>query len=668
VIAELGHFALIAAFVLAIAQALVPLLGASQREAGLIAARLMTVGRWLALLSAGLVLAAFAALVISFIRSDFSLALVAAHSHSAKPLIYKISGSWGNHEGSLLLWCVILALFGAIMARERRPEQPLPAHLLPAHLLQARLLQARAIAVQGMIQAAFLAFSLFTSNPFLRLAAPPLEGRGLNPVLQDPGLALHPPMLYLGYVGLSASFAFAVAGLIGGRIDRAWAAAMRPYVTLAWAALTCGIALGSWWAYYELGWGGWWFWDPVENASLMPWLAATALLHSVRVAEQREQLKSWTVLLAILGFSLSLLGTFIVRSGLLTSVHSFASDPARGLFILLLLGLAIGLPLLLFAWRGPQLAARADFPPLSREGALILNNILLVSASVIVLVGTFYPLALELVSGARITVGPPYFAASFNPVMALLVAAMGIGPLLVWRGGWRPRAGLTLLLAGGLALIGTGFFLLSNLLPGLQIGHKISPAGLAGIALMLWLGGSILADIGLRWRAGSWPKGRARRALSGMWLAHFGMVVFLAGALGEGLFGSEKIARLTPGDTVQLAGRLWQFDQVVQTNGPNWTARTARLSVQADPAGPARQMRPQIRFYPASQQSTTEAAIHSSVSGDDYAVLGEGSEERGYILRLYRKPLVGWIWFGSLLMALGGLLALSGRQKLPEAG
>ena len=647
-IAELGHFALIAAFVMALGQALVPLIGARQKDGGLMTA-LLTAGRGLALLSAVLVLAAFAALVFSFVRSDFSLALVAAHSHSAKPLIYKISGSWGNHEGSLLLWCLILALFGAIMAKGQ------PA----AQRVQARLLQARAVAVQGMIQAAFLAFSLFTSNPFLRLAAPPLEGRGLNPVLQDPGLALHPPMLYLGYVGLSASFAFAVAGLIGGRIDRAWAAAMRPYVTVAWAALTCGIALGSWWAYYELGWGGWWFWDPVENASLMPWLAATALLHSVRVAEQREQLKSWTVLLAILGFSLSLLGTFIVRSGLLTSVHSFASDPARGLFILLLLGLATGLPLLLFAWRGPQLAARADFPPMSREGALILNNILLVSASIIVLVGTFYPLALELVTGARITVGPPYFAASFTPVMALLVAAMGIGPLLVWRGGWRPQAGRVLLLAGALALAGTGLFLLQN-------GSQISPAGLAGLALMLWLGGSILADIGLRWRAGSWPKGRARRALLGMWLAHFGMVVFMAGALGEGLVGSEKIARLQAGDTVQLAGRLWQFDGVTQTNGPNWTARSAQLSVQASEAGPARQMIPQIRFYPASRQSTTEAAIHSSLSGDDYAVLGEGSEERGYILRLYRKPLVGWIWLGSLLMALGGLLALSGRQKRPE--
>ena len=642
-IAELGHFALIAAFVLALGQALVPLVGTARRDPVI-----MATGQALAQLSAVLVLAAFAALVISFVRSDFSLALVAAHSHSAKPLIYKISGSWGNHEGSLLLWCLILALFGAVMAR--RPAADLS--------FQGRLLRARAVAVQGMIQAAFLAFSLFTSNPFLRLAEPPLDGRGLNPVLQDPGLALHPPMLYLGYVGLSASFAFAVAGLIGGRIDRSWAAAMRPYVTLAWAALTCGIALGSWWAYYELGWGGWWFWDPVENASLMPWLAATALLHSVRVAEQREQLKSWTVLLAILGFSLSLLGTFIVRSGLLTSVHSFASDPARGLFILLLLGLATGVPLLLFAWRGPQLAARADFPLLSREGALILNNILLVSASVIVLVGTFYPLALELVTGARITVGPPYFVASFNPVMALLVAAMGIGPLLVWRGGWRPGTGQILGLAGALALAGAGGFLLLG-------GQKISPAGLAGIALMLWLGGSILADMGLRWRRGGWPKGRAGRAVSGMWLAHFGMVVFLAGALGEGLFGSEKIARLQAGDTVQLAGRSWQFDGVVQTTGPNWTARTARLSVQTGEAGPARQMTPQIRFYPASRQSTTEAAIHSAPSGDDYAVLGEGSEERGYILRLYRKPLVGWIWLGSVLMALGGLLALSGRQKSP---
>ena len=422
-ITELGHFALIMAFVMSVAVSVLPFIGLRRGTSPFAA---LAAPATLAMMMA--VCAAFAALLHAFITSDFSVALVAGHSHSTKPLIYKISGTWGNHEGSLLLWILILTLFGGALAAGGRG-------------MDAGL-KVRTLAVQAMVTAGFLAFCLFTSNPFERLESAPLDGRGLNPILQDPGLALHPPTLYIGYVGLSMAFAFAVAGLIEGRIDRDWARHVRPWVSAAWCALTAGIALGSWWAYYELGWGGWWFWDPVENASLMPWLAATALLHSTIVVEQRGTLKSWTVLLAILAFSLSLVGTFIVRSGLLTSVHSFASDPARGVFILGILLAAVGVPLMLFALRGPQLTSRGDFDVLSRESGLILNNFLLTAATVVVLIGTFYPLALEMVSGARITVGPPYFDATFNPIMGALVAAMAFGPVMAWRRGTLPSTRL----------------------------------------------------------------------------------------------------------------------------------------------------------------------------------------------------------------------------------
>ena len=641
-VTEFGHFALISAFILSLIQSVVPLFGAARHNM-----QLMLIGPAAAISAAAACVIAFGALLTSFIRSDFSVALVANHSHSAKPLIYKISGTWGNHEGSLLLWILILVIYGAVLALSGRS--------MPT------IVKARILAVQGMISSGFLAFSLFTSNPFTRLADAPLDGKGLNPILQDPGLAIHPPMLYLGYVGLSIAFAFAVAGLIGGDVDRLWAKWMRPWIMAAWCALTLGIALGSWWAYYELGWGGWWFWDPVENASLMPWLAATALLHSAIVVEKRGQLKSWTVLLAILAFSLSLVGTFIVRSGLLTSVHSFASDPARGVFILGILIVAVGIPLLLYAWRGPQLMTAADFDLKSREGALIANNMLLVVATAIVLLGTFYPLGLEMVSGARITVGPPYFDATFNPVMGILVLIMVIGPVMAWRRGITPRAKTTLIAASVTALI-TGII-------GIAMQQDIAIGALAAVMLIVWLATGIAADVWTQLKplqrggfAARWQ--RLPSDVLGMWIAHFGIVVFLLGATGDGLFRSEQVVRAKPGDVVTIAGRDVTLVRVFERAGPNFQALTAELEYKDASSGKiiARLM-PEKRVYTAERQTTTEAAIRPRPSGDDYAVLGDGDERIGYSLRLYYKPLISWIWGGAGLMAAGGLVAMVGRRR-----
>ena len=641
-VTEFGHFALISAFILSLIQSVVPLFGAARHNM-----QLMLVGPAAAISAAAASVIAFGALLTSFIRSDFSVALVANHSHSAKPLIYKISGTWGNHEGSLLLWILILVIYGAVLALSGRS--------MPT------IVKARILAVQGMISSGFLAFSLFTSNPFTRLADAPLDGKGLNPILQDPGLAIHPPMLYLGYVGLSIAFAFAVAGLIGGDVDRLWAKWMRPWIMAAWCALTLGIALGSWWAYYELGWGGWWFWDPVENASLMPWLAATALLHSAIVVEKRGQLKSWTVLLAILAFSLSLVGTFIVRSGLLTSVHSFASDPARGVFILGILIVAVGIPLLLYAWRGPQLMTAADFDLKSREGALIANNMLLVVATAIVLLGTFYPLGLEMVSGARITVGPPYFDATFNPVMGILVLIMVIGPVMAWRRGITPR-GKTILRAASLTALITGII-------GIAMRQDIAIGALAAVMLIVWLATGIAADVWTQLKplqrggfAARWQ--RLPSDVLGMWIAHFGIVVFLLGATGDGLFRSEQVVRAKPGDVVTIAGRDVTLVRVFERAGPNFQALTAELEYKDASSGKiiARLM-PEKRVYTAERQTTTEAAIRPRPSGDDYAVLGDGDERIGYSLRLYYKPLISWIWGGAGLMAAGGLVAMVGRRR-----
>jgi cytochrome c-type biogenesis protein CcmF len=637
-IAELGHFALILAFVMSLMLAVLPFYAVTRNHAGL-----MHVVMPVTLVMAAGVLVAFAALVWAFVTSDFSVALVASHSHSAKPMIYKISGTWGNHEGSLLLWIVILVVFAALLAL-RGQHMPLR-------------LKVMTLGVQGVVSAAFMAFSLFTSNPFERLSPAPLDGNGLNPILQDPGLALHPPTLYVGYVGLSMAFSFAVAGLLDGRIDRVWAVSVRPWITAAWCALTAGIALGSWWAYYELGWGGWWFWDPVENASLMPWLAATALIHSISVVAAREGFKSWTVLLAIVAFSLSLVGTFIVRSGLLTSVHSFASDPARGVFILGILLVAIGVPLALFAWRGPQLAGDSGFDLVSREFGLLVNNFLLTAATIVVLIGTFYPLALEMINGARITVGPPYFDATFNPIMGALVVAMVVGPVMAWRRGTLPALKTVLLTAGLAAVV--------SVLAALTLATDIGVAGIVGLAMTAWLAAGILADVGHRLGLGRRRVAAAAgRAIPlpvwGMWCAHFGMVVFLLGALGNGLFASESVVRAKPGDIIPLAGKEFVFSGVEQRQGPNYVTLTAVLELRRNGV-PIAVMTPENRLYTAERQTTTEAAIRPRISGDDYAVLGDGDAETGYTLRLYRKPLVSWVWAGAAMMAIGGLLAAMGR-------
>ena len=638
-IAEIGHFALIMAFVASLCQAGWPLLGSRYQSTRLVAQ--------LQLAAMGLVFLSFAALLHGFVTSDFSIALVAQHSHSLKPLIYKISGTWGNHEGSLLLWIVILVLFGGIFALTSSP--------LPARFVRLTL------AVQGAVTSAFLAFSLLTSSPFERLADAPLEGRGLNPVLQDVGLALHPPMLYLGYVGLSLAFSLAVAGLLVGRVDQAWGRWARPWVLSAWSALTIGIALGSWWAYYELGWGGWWFWDPVENASLMPWLAATALMHSVLVVEKRGQLKSWTILLAILSFSLSLVGTFIVRSGLLTSVHSFASDPSRGLFILGILIAAIGIPLALFAWRGPQLASANDASLKSRDVALVMNNIILVIATAIVLLGTFYPLILELVSNQRITVGPPYFDATFNPVMAFALIGMVIGPVLAWRHGALPHLKSTMGAAviGAVVIIAGGFWLLGPL----------SAGAIAGLGLLGWLTLGMFGDMHRHLKFHQPGQiisriGQLGLPVWGMWLGHLGMAVFLLGALGDGLARSEVTVRAQTGDVIALSDRAYRFLAIEQNQGPNYSTLTARLQLEDLDGQPMGELAPEKRFYPAERQTTTEAAIRPRFSGDDYAVLGDGDETIGYSLRLYHKPLISWIWGGAALMALGGLCAIGGRRPL----
>ncbi len=640
--AEIGHLALFIALMCSICQAGLPLIPAS----GIYSyARIISVSRMLQLLASLLVIVSFSALIYGFIVSDFSMSLVATHSHSAKPLLYKISGTWGNHEGSLLLWILILVLFGGIFAATSTS--------LPHRFAMLTL------AIQASITASFLAFSLFTSSPFDRLETPPLDGRGLNPVLQDIGLALHPPMLYLGYVGLSLAFSMAVAGLIEGNITRQWGQWIRPWALSAWCALTLGIALGSWWAYYELGWGGWWFWDPVENASLMPWLAATALIHSTVVVEKRGQLKSWTILLAILAFSLSLVGTFIVRSGLLTSVHSFASDPSRGVFILVILLVATGVPLLLFAWRGPRLSAKSDAAFISRDTALILNNIILVMATMIVLIGTFYPLGLEMVTGQRITVGPPYFDATFNPVMAIGLVGMALAPVTMWRAGMLSHAYASIIAAGVGAFIAIVIASVAGVLA--------SAASIAAIALLGWLGFGVLADMQKRLKFHQPASLIARiKALDGgiwgLWLGHLGMAIFMLGAVGDGLGRTEQTVRAKPGDVIIVADKHYRFLEMQQNQGPNYTTRTALLGLEDASGNLLGYMRPETRFYLAERQTTTEAAIRPRLSGDDYAVLGDGDEAIGYSLRLYHKPFISWIWGGAVIMALGGLIALMMRR------
>lgn len=638
---ELGHFALALALAVALIQSSVPLIGASRGNVAW-----MNVARQAAVLQFVLIAFAFGTLIHAYVTSDFSVVGVYQNSHSAKPLVYKISGVWGNHEGSLVLWVTILAVFGALVA-------VLGRNLPPA-------LRARALAVQGMISTGFIAFILFTSNPFLRLFPTPDEGNGLNPILQDPGLAVHPPMLYFGYVGFSMAFSFAVAALIEGRVDAAWARWVRPWTLAAWLSLTLGIGLGSWWAYYTLGWGGWWMWDPVENASFIPWLTGTALLHSAIVVEKREALKSWTILLAILTFSMSLLGTFLVRSGVLTSVHAFASDPTRGVFILALLGIAIGGSLTLYAIRAPKMEGGGVFAPISREGGLLINNLLLTTACATVLLGTLYPLITEVLDVGRISVGSPYFNGVFIPLMVPLIILMGIGPLLAWKRGDLQGALTRLKVALGLSLA-------AGVVTLLLAGFSFTDIGGAfGIALAVWLGASALIEWGERvkfGRAGSWSRiVNLPRAAHGMTIAHFGMAVLIAGVSGASAWKTESIQVQAPGETVQLAGYTLTFKGAAEVPGPNYTAERATIDVKRGDRLVA-VLHPERRSYIQPPDQTTFSSIHTTYASDLLSTLGEPQGDNGaYVTRFYHEPLVPFLWYGILLMGFGGIVSLTDRR------
>jgi cytochrome c-type biogenesis protein CcmF len=640
-IAEAGHYALVLALALALVQSIVPLIGVRLGEP-----TLMGVAGSTAVAQFAFALFAFGALTMVYVVSDFSVVNVFENSHSAKPLLYKITGVWGNHEGSMLLWVLILALFSALVA--------IFGSNLPS------VLRALVLAVQGWIASAFYLFILITSNPFLRIADPPLEGRDLNPVLQDIGLALHPPMLYLGYVGFSISFSFAIAALIEGRIGAAWARWVRPWTLLAWIFLTLGIAMGSYWAYYELGWGGWWFWDPVENASLMPWIAGTALLHSAVVMEKRDALKIWTILLSILTFSLSLLGTFLVRSGVLTSVHAFATDPTRGVFILAILCVFIGGSLTLYAWRAPQLTQGGLFAPISREGALVLNNLLLTTACATVFVGTLYPLALETLTGEKISVGAPFFNLTFGPLFVALLLVVPFGPLLAWKRGDLLGAAQRLMAAGVCALLTLAFVLAWT-----RGGAVLAPLAIA-LAVFVIVGAvSDLAD-----RAGLLrlsPRLSLRRAIGlprstwGTAFAHAGLGVALLGIVCETSWNSERIAAVKAGEVVTVADYQAKLESLVQRPGPNYREQLARFSISRE-GRVVGELSPSKRTFSARGAATTEAALLTSGFSQLYISLGDQNADGSIAVRAYYKPLVLLIWFGAVMMAFGGVLSLSDRR------
>jgi len=639
-IAEVGHYALVLALALALIQSVVPLIGARTRDGSM-----MAVAEPTALAQFGFVALSFAMLVSCYVGSDFSVRNVFENSHSAMPLIYKFTSTWGNHEGSMLLWVLILAFFGALVAA-------FATNVPPA-------LKATVLAVQAWIAATFYLFILVTSNPFLRIAPAPFEGRDLNPILQDLGLAIHPPLLYLGYVGFSISFSFAVAALIEGRIDAAWARRVRPWLLAAWMCLTAGIAMGSYWAYYELGWGGWWFWDPVENASLMPWLVGTALLHSAVVMEKREALRIWTILLSILTFSLSLIGTFLVRSGVLTSVHSFASDPTRGIFILAILVGFIGGSLLLFAWRAPLLRQGGLFAPVSREGALVLNNLFLTTACATVFVGTLYPLALEALTGEKISVGAPFFTSTFGPLFACLLVAVPFGPLLAWKRG--DLVGVAQRLSGAflVALIGLAA---TFVLEGKPL---LAPFGV-GLALFVITGAvtDICERIGLLRTPLATVLRRAAglpRSAWGTAFAHLGLGITLLGIVGETQWGAERVVSLKPGDKVAVRNYDVTFDRTFNRTGPNYTELAAAFTVRrhGEIVG---FMEPSKRNFASRQMTTTESALMARGVSQLYLSLGDINPDGSVAIRLYYKPLVLLIWLGCLVMAFGGGLSLSDRR------
>ena len=637
---ELGHFALILGFVLATAQAIVPLIGNRIGDA-----RLTATGIPLSLAQLAFVGFSFAMLVFAYVSSDFSVANVFANSHSDQPLLYKFTGTWGNHEGSMLLWVLILSLFGASVA------------VFGGHLPSR--LKAATLAVQGAIASTFMAFLILTSNPFARMVPAPVEGKDLNPILQDLGLAIHPPLLYLGYVGFSITFAFAIAALIEGRLDDAWARWVRPWALAAWVFLTLGIAMGSYWAYYELGWGGWWFWDPVENASLMPWLSGTALLHSAIVVEKRNALRIWTVLLAIVTFSLSLLGTFLVRSGVLTSVHTFASDPSRGVFILAILVLFIGGSLTLFAIRAPSLKAGGLFAPVSRESALVLNNLFLCSAAATVLLGTLYPLGYEALTGAKISVGPPFFNIAVLPIIVLLALAMPFGPFLPWKRG--DLAGVASRLAAAcLIALACGFALYLVV----DDGASLAPLGIA-VGLFLLIGS--IWELAWRGKAFQVSARETLRRLSnlprsnyGAFFGHAGLAVSILGAVAASAWSTETILTMRPGESVQVAGKQIVYRRAIAVDGPNY--RETRLTFDVSDGASTRSLAPSKRFYPARRSPTTEAAISTYGFSQLYISLGDVEPDQSAVVRIYWKSWITLIWLGTVIMAFGGCLSLSDRR------
>ncbi|WP_068114598.1 heme lyase CcmF/NrfE family subunit [Tropicimonas marinistellae] len=640
-ITEFGHFALWMALAAALVQSVVPLWGV--RNASAAGMRVADTAAQIQFLA---VAVAFGALVRAYVVSDFSLETVALNSHSSKPMLYKVTGVWANHEGSMLLWVLMLALFGVLIS--------LFGRMIPVAM------RATVLAVQAVVGVGFYLFILLTSNPFIRLDNPPLDGRGMNPLLQDPGVAFHPPLLYLGYVGFSTAFAFALAALITGRVDPAWARWMRPWVLIAWSGLTAGIGLGSWWAYYELGWGGFWFWDPVENASFMPWLIGTALLHSAIVVEKRNALLQWTILLAILTFSLSLIGTFLVRSGILSSVHAFATDPARGVFILVLLCLYIGVALMLFAWRAGELREGGVFALWSRESGLLVNNVLLSAATGVVFVGTLYPLVLELLTGDKITVGAPYFNQTFLPLFGATMLAAGVGPFLSWKRA-RPavvlrRAAVTMTVSVALT-IGLALTL-----------TQADPAGLFGAFVAIFLATATLQDLALR--AGV-PGVRASVALRrllglprsawGLYLGHTGLALAAAGVVAVSVWKAEEIRSVAPGTEMAVGPYAFTLAEIGQAQGPNYQTTIATIEVTR--AGQAvATLQPERRWYPVEGRPTTEAGIRSLWHGDLYAVLGDPDGTGRHVVRYYYNPGVPWMWAGAVLIACSALISLTDRR------
>ncbi len=639
-IVETGHYALVLALALALVQSTLPLWGALRRNPAMIATAVPV-----ALAQFAFVAYSFLALLYAHVQSDFSVTNVFENSHSMKPLVYKIAGVWGNHEGSMLLWVLILALFGALVAG--------PARSMPETLRSATL------AVQGWIASAFLLFILLTSNPFARLDPAPFEGRDLNPLLQDPGLAIHPPLLYLGYVGFSIVFSFAAAALITGRVDAGWARFVRPWALTAWIFLTLGIAMGSYWAYYTLGWGGFWFWDPVENASLMPWLAGTALLHCTAVMEKREALKIWTIFLSIVTFSLSLLGTFLVRSGVLTSVHSFAQDPTRGIFILLILVIFIGGSLGLYAWRAPALRPGGLFAPVSREGALVFNNLFLSAACATVLTGTLYPLALEALTGAKISVGAPFFNLTFGPLLIPLLLAMPIGQSLAWKRGDLLGAAQRVTVAAGVGLVVAVVCLALT-----RGGPILAPLGL-GLAVYVIIGA--LTELFLRIRPKAMPiqvmVSRARglpRSAWGTSIAHAGLGVTLMGLAATG-WGVERIVSVKPGQPVDLGRYEATIVKLSPRSGPNYSEVVASTDIREGGRVVAN-IEPSKRTFPTRQMSVEQAGIVTLGLGQVYISLGDVHSDGSIDARMFWKPLVALIWLGALVMAFGGALSLSDRR------